>query len=67
MAVSTVQAALQSGKKLPPSTLTNFELWVAKEGLHEDAGNHIVAPGEVTINCGPLADKASCHRLLDVS
>ena len=62
-----VQAALKSGKKLPASTLTKFKHWAAKEGLPENAGDHIVATGEVTINDGQLADKATSHRLLDVS
>ena len=58
---------MKSGKKLPPSTLADFEGWTAREGLPEDAGDEIVATGEVTINYGPCADKATSHRLLDVS
>ena len=45
----------------------DFKLWAAKEGLREDAGDHIVATGKVTMNYYPIADKAMSQTLLDVS
>lgn len=62
-----MQAALRSGRKLPPSTVATFDLWAAKVGWDKDSGDDIVATGEVTINYGPPADKSTDQKVLEVS
>ena len=58
---------LKIWQEAPRIYFDNVQALGAKEGFLEDAGDHIVATGEVTINDGPPADKATSHRLLDVS